>query len=337
MFIPFSTADTPVACFRSLHSTTPPPSFDGTLVRLLWGYDPYLLSKLLSAIADEAHNRGIPTIKTFDPLLSEQIIELDVAGMGRFTLSPDALSSGARLIDCTLSTSHVAPDRAGQTKERLQALEKEIRVTARAAADNARLLQAVTAQLADRESLLLRADRIARRFPRGDGRRISIPAVTCGRGGELSWHLPCSSDTRLICLQALYGIGSLFLDDLAAALETRGVRQVSLTHALTDRIVGIYIPDGGLCYLQDYTPPTDSARPCRQLALRRYLLPHSTEQRRAWRNLAMAVGALERHLEQRIAVYRTIAKEEEAACFSLYSENRLQGFRKRLLIDLFCS
>lgn len=337
MFTSFSAADTSVACFQSLHTPTPSPSSDGTLVHLLWGHDPYLLSKLLTAIADEAHNRGIPTAKVFDPLLAERIVELDVEGLGRFTLSPDALRNGARLIDCTLPTAGGDPAKVERPGEQLQALRSEIVSVSRAAAQQAGLLQSVTARLADVDALRLRAERIARHHPRSGGRGASIPTVTCGRGGEQSWHLPCPSDTRLIYLQELYGIGSLFLDDLAAALETRGVRHVLLTHALTDSIVGIYLPDGGLCYLQDYTPSADSVYPCRQLALRRYLLPHSTEQRRAWRNLAMAVSALERHLEQRLAAYRAIAKEEEAYRSSLYSESRLQTFRKRLLIDLFCS
>lgn len=336
MAISIPSAGRQYAGFQPLQSALPAAQSTPSL-HLLWGRDPYLLSKLLASIADEAHNRGIPTGKVFDPLLPERIVELNVEGLGQFTLSPDALGSSARLIDCTLSTTRGAPDRASQTKERLQSLHEEIRTTAQAAANNTRLLHAVTQRLADRESLRLRAERIARRFPRGGKRSASIPAVTYGRDGDLLWRLPCPSDTRLICLQALYGIGSLFLTDLAAALETRGVHHVLLTHALTDNIVGIYLPDGGLCYLQDYSPPADSAQPCRQLALRRYLLPRSTEQRRAWRNLAMAVNALEHHLEQRLAEYRAIAKEEEADHFSLYSESRLQSFRKRLLIDLFCS
>ncbi|MBQ8287695.1 MAG: hypothetical protein IJX76_02860 [Clostridia bacterium] len=329
-------ADASVARFESIQSIPPATPSDNTPVRLLWGRDPYLRSRLLSAIAGEAANRRRAVSSVYDPLLSDRLVALSVEGMGHFTLDSRALNGTEELIDCNLPLSQDGASaliEAEELTERRRAVASEIGSIGRAIADNKRLLATVAEKIADYHALRSRAERIARRIPRGDGEEVTLPIACRGEDGKTVLRLPFSSDTRVIGLQGIYRLDSLFLTALADAVRERGCRRVILTNALTDEVVGVRLPSCGLCYLAD--APSD--RRDRQLSLRRYLLPHTTEQRRAWRNLALAVGALEGHLDRRLAEYRTIAKEEEALRSSLYSESRLQSFRKRLLIDLFCS
>lgn len=325
-------------CFASF---TPAPQSDSDPLslprRLLWGNDPYLLSGLLRAICDESHNRNIATLSDYDPLLPEQITSLRVEGMGLFTLSPGVLSQDADLIDCRLPTVGDLTE-ANQLRQRLQATAAEIGRISDAYGMSADLLLSSAQRLADCRSLEERAEHLARRFSHSEKKAPPLAVLTLGKNEEPLWKLPCPATTRLICFTPLYGIESLLLSKFASALEARGCGFILLTHALTHRPVGLWLPDYDRCYLIEYCPsfPTQFYS-CKQVSLRRYLLPYCTEERRAWRNLAAATKGLEQHLVRTLTAYRTMAKEEERLRLSLYSESRLQNLRKRLLIDLFCS
>ena len=331
-----SAADAPAARFASIRSLPTAPPSERTSQRLLWGRDPFWRSRLLASIAGEAANRRRTVSAIYDPLLPDRPVSLSVEGMRHFTLSADSLNGAEELIDCNLPTPPegvpVLAKADGIAAQR-QAMTVEIGSIGRAIADNKRLLSTVARKIADCDALRSRAERIVRRLPRGDGGEETLP-IACRDGeGRSILRLPFSADTKVIGLQGIYSLDSLFLSALTDKARERGCRLVLLTDALTEEVVGVWFPPCNLCYLID----APAERQNRQLSLRRYLLPHTTEQRRAWRNLAVAVGALEGHLDRRLAEYRTLAKEEEALRSSLYSESRLQSFRKRLLIDLFCS
>lgn len=304
-------------------------------LRLLWGHDPYLLSRLLSSIAGEAVNRRLPLSAVYDPLLPERLVALSVEGLGHFTLAPQALPFACELIDCTLSQSEDASAalvQADALARRRAKLSGEIASLGQVLADTDRLLSAVAERIVDRAALRRRAERSARKIPRGNHAVREIAAISRDADGVLG-RFPFPADTKIVGLPGIYSLSALFLADLSAALSDRGCCRVLLTSAITGETVGIWLPESALCYLAD---APDELRD-RQLTLCRFTLPHTPEERRAWRGLASAAVALEQHLDRRLCEYRKLAKEEEALRSSLCPASRLQSFRKRLLIDLFCS
>lgn len=321
-------------------SGKPTPASAPHPLRLLWASDPFLVSRLLEGIAGEAANRGIPFALRCDPLLPDRIVALTAEGLGSFTLSPDALRSADGLIDCTLPRNG-SDEGASAAVERLSArraaIAEEIAELCKVLGDHKQLLTVAAKPIADLGALTVRAERIAKHTPHGhtskDKVRVRQIAVRSRDRGGTVLRLPFSREIRVIGITSSYCLAAHFLNALECALDANGCSYDRLTSALTDETAGILLPDAGICYLTDATELIRE----RTLSLKRFLLPHTTEARKAFRNLAAAAEGLQDHIDGRLAEYRAIAQEEETLRTSLYNENRLHSFRKRLLIDLFCS
>ncbi len=303
-------------------------------VRLLWGADPFLCSRMLAAIGGEAANRRKPISAVYDPLLPQRLTAITVEGMGTFTLSFDALPCADGLIDCTVprqEPSDTVQAKVTALSHRRTALAEEIARTGRVLGGHRRLLETVSETIPDIGALTVRAERIARRTLKGTGAVQRIPVRSQAQGSAV-WRLPFPTETKIAGISSAYCLSGHFLRVLENALNAAARQYCLLTSALTEEIVGIYLPTAGVCYLAD----ADEAQRERKLSLERFFLPHTGERRREWRHLASAAGVLAGRLDRLLTEYRTLAKEEEEVRSSLYSESRLQSFRKRLLIDLFC-
>lgn len=303
--------------------------------RLLWGRDPYLLSSLLTAIGSEAANRRKNIFAVYDPYLPTRLTALTAEGVGSFTLSPRQLTVEGGLIDCTLPL----PECNGEALVRVRdlaeakcALAKEIVSVGRVLADAHSLLAAQGSRLVDRPALRAKAERLAKKFPRGEGSIRMLAIQSYGEEGTVI-RLPFGNEVRVMGLPAHYSLASLFLADFSDTLTARGCDQVVLTAAFTGTVLGIWLPDCGICYLTD--APVEERE--KEITLSRFLHPFTAKERRSYRRLSSSAEAVVGHLCHRLAEYRALAKEEREILATLHSESRLQNFRKRLLIDLFCS
>ena len=298
--------------------------------RILWGSDPYLHTRLLSAVLREACNRRQRIAAVYDPLLSYRILTLESERLGVLMPPAGVLAGDEKLIDCSALRPADAPIEATAPKQ--QALRKEIGKVGEAIALQNCLLKAQSLRLADYGRLQEKVQRIVRKLPAGDGSEGVLPLFTRQDGQQFALPSSIWEESKQIVLRDVYGIASLFLDMLSQGLREKKIQQIRLSCALTDETVGILLPTAGLCYRIEL--PQQSCP--KVLPMRRYLPSHTAEERRAYRRLATAKAALEAHLDRLLEIYRQTAKEEDARCASLYSESRLQSFQKRLLIELFC-
>ena len=324
----------PLGYFDPLAHPIPPVPLPSPK-RILWGADPFLRSRLLAAIQHEAGNRRQSVTAVYDPLLSDRIVAISGDSIGALTLSQHQLRGNEKLIDCNALLPPDCDTILGQAeaiaRQRNQ-LAAEIASVGKAISSHRSLLMGVSRKLCDAPSLQAKIQRIAKQIPKGDGWESALPIFTRKSGKAVHLPFPPGESVRFIELQDVYGIATLFLEDLSRTLAEKKAHRILLTCALTDEPMGILLPAQGVCYLKQI----GSTLPCKKLPMRRYLSAHTTEERRAWRNLAVSVSALERHLDRLLDAYRNLAKEEDALRVSLYNESRLQNFRKRLLIDLFC-
>lgn len=327
------------ACFAPLSQDYSPPIPFSSAVKvppkLLFGRDPYLLSMLLASIGSEAVNRRLAVCAVYDPYLPNRLTALSVEGIGSFTLSPRQLTVEGGLVDCTVSLpegDEKMPAEARDLATARCALAKEIISVGRLLADAKSLLAAQGSRLTDLSALRAKAERLAKKLPPSQGGLRKLAIQSYGEEGAVTC-LPFGNEVQILGLPCQYSLASLFLTELADALSVRGCHGVLLSAAFTGEILGIFLPEMGICYLADASE--DSRE--KELTLSRFLYPFTAEERRCYRRLSASADAIEAHLCHRLAEYRTLAKKEQEVLTALYSESRLQNFRKRLLIDLFCS
>lgn len=327
------------ACFAPLTQDSAPPlpflSDEECPPKLLFGRDPYLLSGLLSSIRSEATNRRLVFHAQYDPYLPHRLTALWVEGVGSFTLSPRRLTVEGGLVDCNFPLSERSEEallRVPSLTAKRCALAKEIASIGRLLADAKAILAAQGSRLADRSALREKAERIAKKLPRGTVEAYTLAIRSYDDTGAVT-RLPFGGEIRIWGLPSQYSVSALFLEELSAALSARGCRRILLSAAFTGELLGILLPELGICYLTD--APEEMRE--KEVTLSRYLYPFTAEERRRYRRLSAASEAVEEHLCKRLSEYRLLAKEEQALLSSLHSESRLQNFRKRLLIDLFCS
>lgn len=317
------------ACFASPDSKLPLLSDSPCL---LWSRDRALGAKLLEAIAGEAANRKLPFFAVYDPLLPDRMTALTVEGIGSYTLFPDALTREGGMIDCSVCVAdEKEPAELTSLRKQQECLRTQISRIGKILAAQNRLRKETASLIIDKDALTARAIRIARHIPKGNGSSSVLPILSYGEQNGICLY-PFDSDTRIIGLTSRYNLADLFLDALSDALAQKRCGYTVLTDALTDTPIGIYLTQIGVCYLTE--APTEVRE--KQLTLQRFLNPYTTEGRRAWRQLTASFTLLEEHLCDRIRAYRELAQQEEKLFSALYQTNRLQNFRKRLLIDLFC-
>ncbi len=319
-------------CTQTLdrHSPIARPPF-----KLLFGKDPYLLTKILSSIRSEALNRHLKVQAIFDPFLPDRLIALSVEGIGNFTISPNELTVEGGLIDCSsalLEISEEAMTTIHQLRLAKNALTQEIASIGALLANTRALLNEQGRRLVDDTAIRAKAERIARKLPKVENKISKCAIQSYGKDGKIN-YLPFGKEVRLLSLPSQYSLATLFLHALSDAITNRRCCGILLTTAFTGEIVGIYLPQVEICYLAD---APDELRE-KELTLSRFLHPFTAEQRRDYRRLSASADAIEAHLAGRLAEYRTLADREEELLSSFHNESRLQSFRKRLLIDLFCS
>ena len=319
----------PQSCFQPL-AASPVPHRGPAPRRILWGSDPYLHTRLLSAVLREACNRRQSISAVYDPLIPHRILSVCSEQLGALTLPVGKLTGNERLIDCSPLLPDGAPSEA--TIQKKQGLQEEIGKVGEAIALQNRLLEGQSLRLADLPRLQEKVRRIVRKLPADGGGEELLPLFTRQDGKLYALPSPIWEQNKQIVLREAYGISALFFSLLSQALREKKLSHIRLSCALTDETVGILLPTVGLCYRKELPLPSASS----SLPLRRYLPSHTVEERRAYRNLALAKEALEAHLDRLLVAYRTLAKEEDAQRASLFCESRLQSFQKRLLIDLFC-
>lgn len=324
-FTPHSEDCSPTLPF--IAEAPPPP-------KLLFGRDPYLLSGLLSSIGSEAINRRLTVHALYDPYLPHRLTALWVEGVGSFTLSPQRLTVEGGLVDCNFPLPDIGEGNIREIQQLAKArcaLAKEITAIGRLISDAKTILATQGACLADRTALREKAERIAKKFPHGESSANKLSIQSYDAQGAIT-RLPFGSEIRILGLPSQYSLASLFLTELSEALSSRRCRNVLLTAAFTGELLGILLPEMGICYLSD--APEEMRE--KEVTLSRFLHPFTAEERRRYRRLSEAADALQEHLCRRLGEYRTLADREQELLASLHSESRLQNFRKRLLIDLFC-
>ena len=332
---------TDFACFAPLICHTPPPlpiACDRvTPPALLYGNNPTLLSGLLSSIRSEAINRKLAFSALYDPYLPHRLTDLWVEGIGSFTLSPQLLTTEGGLIDCTvpaLEADESVHTALQELSTAMTSLAKEISSVGRLLADAKSILATQGERLCTSVSLRAKAERIAKKLPRKSGTcaKRTLAIQSYDESGAITL-LPFPKEIRILGLPSRYSLSSIFLRELEAALIARNCEYILLTAAFTGERLGILLPASGICYLTD--APEELRE--KELTLSRFLLPFTPKERRDYRRLSAATKAIEAHLCLRLADYRAFAMREKELHASLYQESRLQNFRKRLLIDLFCS
>jgi hypothetical protein len=280
-------------------------------------------------------NRHLKVSAIFDPFLPDRLVALSVEGIGNFTLSLDELTVEGGLIDCSPALSDPNEETMAILMElRLarSALVQEITSIGQLLADTRFLLSTQGSHLSDSSAIRAKAERIVRKLPKVANGIGKCAIQSYGEMGRIN-YLPFGKEVRLLSLPDKYNLAPLFLNALADALADRGCHGILLTAAFTGEIVGIYLPQSGICYLTD-VPETLREK---ELALSRFLHPFTAEQRRGYRRLATSADAIEAHLCERISQYRALVSREKELLSPFHNESRLQNFRKRLLIDLFCS
>ena len=316
-----------IPCFSTVENTPP---------KLLFGRDPYLLSGLLSSIRSEAANRKLAVSTVYDPYLPDRLTALSVEGIGNFTLSPSRLTVEGGLVDCTLPLSENSEDTLASIRDlavQRSELAKEIASVGRLLADAKTLLTRQGSRLVDFTALCAKGERVAKKLPRGSRAPVSI-AIRSYDAEKTITRLPFSPDcgVRVLGLPSRYSLADLFLEVLSEAMADRGCFGVWLTDAFSGRRLGVLLPDIGVCYLTD--APEEIRE--KELTLSRFMTPFTADQRRCYRRLEEASDAIEAHLCRRLSEYQALADRERELLMNLHSESRLQTFRKRLLIDLFC-
>lgn len=310
-----------------------PPSIAETPSYLLWSPDPHLSARLLNAIASEAANRKLPTHAFYDPLLPTRMCGLWVQGLGNFTTHPAILTNGGILIDCTscCDTPSASATKLTELIAKKQYLEEKIADIATLLQTQSQLRKDIAQSMVDTDALYRRAIGIARRTPHGAEDSTVLPILSY-TAGESEYRLPFAQEVRIVGMTAQYGLAPLFLDVLLDALAKRHCQRVILENALTHQPIGVWLPTGGVCYLTQ--APAEICE--KQLSLTRYLLPHTQPKRHLYRTLTSACKTWEGYLSHTLEQYQSLCQSEEAIYASLYTANRLQNFRKRLLIELFC-
>lgn len=336
--------DSYAACFASAASTdTANPlsipcfsAFETTPPKLLFGRDPYLLSGLLASIRSEAANRKLAVSAVYDPYLPDRLTALSVEGIGNFTISPSRLTVEGGLVDCTLPFSENSENLIASVRDlaaQRSDLAKEIASVGRLLADAKTLLARQGSRLVDSAALCAKGERVAKKLPRGSRAPVSI-AIQSYDAEQTITRLPFSPDSgvRVLGLPSRYSLADLFLAVLFEAMTTRGCFGIWMTDAFSGRRLGVLLPDIGVCYLTD--APEEIRE--KELTLSRFMTPFTAAERRGYRRLEEASDAIEAHLCRRLTEYRALADRERKLLMALHSESRLQTFRKRLLIDLFC-
>ncbi|MBO5778726.1 MAG: hypothetical protein J6R82_04075 [Clostridia bacterium] len=280
-------------------------------------------------------NRHLKVSGVFNPFLPDRLDALSVEGIGNFTLDLNELTVAGGLIDCSPALSEANEETMATIQElrwARSALTKEITRIGKLLADTRFLLIVQGSRLIDSSAIRAKAERIARKLPKV-AHGIGKCAIQSYGETERINYLPFGKEVRIFSLPNKYNLAALFLNALADALADRGCHGILLTAVFTGEIVGIYLPHNGVCYLTD---APDGLRE-KELALSRFLLPFTAEQRRGYRRLSASADAIEWHLCERISEYRALVSREEELLSRFHNESRLQNFRKRLLIDLFCS
>lgn len=305
--------------------------------KLLYGKDPTLLSSLLSSIKSEAINRKLSYRALYDPFLPHRLTDLWVEGLGSFTCSPGQLTVEGGLIDCSPPISEMSESARIALQDLAvfkASLTQEIISVGRLLADAKLILANQGKHLCFNSALREKAERIAKKLSHGNGAKKTLQwAIQAyGESGTITL-LPFDKEIRLLGLPSHYSLAPLFLKELEASLIARNCDYILLTAVFTGECVGILLPESGICYLTD--APEEIRE--KELTLSRFLKPFTVEERRCYRRLSTSAEAIEGHLCKCLADYRALAQKEQELYASLQSESRLQNFRKRLLIDLFCS
>ena len=302
---------------------------------LLFGKDRYQLSQLLWAIAAEANNRRLPLLAAYDPYLPQRLTDVSVEGIGSFTLSLRDLTLEGGLIDCTYSIppeSHSVCVQIQDLAESQRALAKEIASVGKILSDAQALLTVQGRNLVDLSAIQAKVKRIVKKLPVSQ-RDVEFCAVQSYQDGKRVLRFPFGSEVEILGLSSRYNLSAIFLEALSQELSLQNRSAVLLTSAFTQATVGIWLPQWKVCYL------TDAPRELRakEIALSRFLIAFTAEARKGYRRLSDSYDAIEEHLCRRLEEYRALALKEETLLNTLHNESRLQSFRKRLLIDLFCS
>ena len=316
------------------HSSYVCPTADSARpTHCLWSDDPYLSSRLLAAIASEAVNRGLPVCGEYHPMMPSLLVGLEVNGIGNFTASPSTLPKGAKLIDCTVLASKdtLPSDELQPIARQKQALTESIGQIGACLQAQTELCKSLSAPMVRTEELTQKAMRIAQKIKGGCNSQRTVPI--CGNHGtDEVYRLPFGEEVKIIGIEGQYHLPELFLDALLAALSERTCEYVILENALTQRQMGVWLPTEGRCYL--LRAPEDLCQS--QLSLGRYLTPYTQSHRHNQRILQSAYKAWQDRLAMTVSEYQFLCEKEEALYAPLYKNDRLQSFRKRLLIDLFC-
>ena len=315
------------------HTSFASPVADSASTYCLWSDDPYLSSKLLAAIASEASNRHLPVYSYYDPLMPSIPVGLQVDSIGKFTTSPNSLSRGAQLIDATVIAKQAARpweqlQSIAQEKERLAERIGKLGDCLKAQTD---LCQSLSAPMVMSKELTQKAIRIAQKVKGRCGKQTVVPIFSY-QGADEVYRLPFGKEVEIISIEGHYHLPELFLDALLSALERRSCECVRLEDALTHESVGVWLPDDGRCYL--LRAPDELCHGKRSLS--RYLAPHTQIHRHNHRSLQAACKGWQDRLILTVGEYQSLCAKEEALYAPLYENDRLQSFRKRLLIDLFC-
>lgn len=311
----------------------PSPCEDTLPAYHLWSDDPYLSSHLLTAISTEAANRGLSVYSVRDPFLPSRLCELRVSGLGRFTADASDLTAGARLIDCTsLCQSTVGDaDQLGELSIKKQELLHRIQTVGECLHSQLALCQELSLPIVQKDALAHRAAGIAHKCKPSD-HTPSAYSVCSYHHTEAIFALPFDEQTKIVRVYGAYCLPALFWEILEELLAEKKANRVILKNSLTRESIGIWLPDAKLCYLTH--APAESVTA--ELSLNRYLAPHTQTCRHNLRILLSSCQLWKEQLLKILYEYQSISSREEALYAPLYENNRLQNFRKRLLIDLFC-
>lgn len=314
------------------HSSYARPEMGSAPAYHLWGDDRHLASRLLAAVRSEAVNRRLTVRAFYDPLCPSLLQGLWVEGIGNFTARPDALSHGARLIDCT-TLATPSPQLTCQLREiseEKQLLAKGIGQLGACLHTQTELRKSLSLPMVQTKELTRRTASIAQKVKRGNDKHPPLPILSYAH--DSAYRLPFGEEVEIIGIGGQYDLPALFLDTLFSALAERPCERVILENALTHEVIGVWLPADGRCYLAN--APDGLCQ--RERSLNRYLTPHTQACRHGHRALRAACDAWNDRLMALLCEYQALSAKEEALYASLYENNRLQSFRKRLLIDLFC-
>ena len=314
------------------HSSYATPEIGTEPVYHLWGDDPYLAFRMLCAIRSEAHNRKLTVSSFYDPLAPSLLQGLWVENIGSFASRSNALSYGARLIDCT-ALADILPE--GKRELQKIACEKHERANqigqiGTCLKEQLALRKTLSLPMVLMEELNRRTAAIAQKTKRGNDHLTVLPILSYDK--DRTYRLPFGETVEIIGITGQYDLPALFLDTLLSALAERPCERVVLENAISHEIIGVWLPADGRCYLAN--PPDGLC--LRERALNRYLCPHTQDCRHGHRALRAACDVWREQLIRLLGEYQSLSAREEELYASLYENNRLQNFRKRLLIDLFC-